>query len=166
MTSLSLYLIRHGIAVERGTCENDAQRPLTEEGRHKTRQIAQRLHALGLRFDLLQTSPLTRAVQTAEIFQNVFGVPLETANYLAPGGDFRAWLEWFAVWSSSAGRTSLGLVGHEPDLSEWAERLVWGEVKEGLILKKGGILGLSVPSTHDMTGNACLFMLVPPKLLL
>ena len=77
----SLYLIRHGIAEEHGTYEDDTQRPLTDEGRKKTKQVAKRLYDLGLRFDLLQTSPLVRAQQTADVFANVFdGCPMQQSS--------------------------------------------------------------------------------------
>ena len=97
----SLYLIRHGIAEERGTYEDDAQRPLTDEGCKKTKQVAKRLYDLGLRFDLLQTSPLVRAQQTSDIFADVFGDCLVLRSpELAPEGDFETWLNGIAEWIS------------------------------------------------------------------
>lgn len=68
---MELYLIRHGIAAERGTYPKDEERPLTEKGRAKTQKVAQRLYALGLRFDFILTSPLVRARQTAEILKKL-----------------------------------------------------------------------------------------------
>ncbi len=64
-----LYLIRHGIAVAREEYTVDAQRPLTLQGRLKTQRVAQCLNALQIHFDLILTSPLARARQTAEIFK-------------------------------------------------------------------------------------------------
>ncbi len=167
MANLSLYFIRHGLAGEHGIYANDEQRPLTEEGCKKTRQVAKKLQELGLNFDLLQTSPLTRAIQTAEIFQTVSDrrYPIEVTASLAPNGDFNDWLAWFLGWQKS-GHTSLGLVGHEPDLSAWAELLVWGEVKGSLVLKKAGIIGLAIPEPTTPVGKSLLFLLMPPKLLL
>lgn len=167
MANLSLYFIRHGLAGEHDSYADDAQRPLTEEGHKKTRQVAKKLQELGLDFDLLQTSPLTRAMQTAEIFQNVsdLSYPVQVTASLAPNGNFNDWLAWFVEWQKS-GHTSLGLVGHEPDLSAWAELLVWGEVKSSIVLKKAGIIGLAIPKPATPVGESLLFLLMPPKLLL
>ena len=165
----SLYLIRHGIAEERGNYEDDTQRPLTDEGRKKTRQVAKRLYDLGLRFDLLQTSPLVRAQQTADIFTELFATPVQQSLELAPEGNFETWLSWVAEWLSQhpqPAKASLGIIGHEPDLTSWAEMLIWGDDKGGLVLKKAGLIGLSLPETQPWINNGVLFLLIPPKLLI
>lgn len=166
----SLYLIRHGIAEERGTYEDDTQRPLTDEGRKKTKQVAKRLYDLGLRFDLLQTSPLVRAQQTADVFANVFdGCPMQQSSELAPKGNLQTWLGSVSEWMDQhpqPAKASLGIIGHEPDLSDWAEMLIWGESRGVLVLKKAGIIGLSIPETQPWTNNGILFLSIPPKLLI
>ncbi|MGH9683377.1 MAG: phosphohistidine phosphatase SixA [Candidatus Acidiferrales bacterium] len=65
-----LYIVRHGIAVDRGDpkAPAEAERPLTAEGVKKTRLAALGLLALKPRPDVLITSPYVRAAQTAEIF--------------------------------------------------------------------------------------------------
>jgi len=166
----SLYLIRHGIAEERGNYDDDTQRPLTDEGRKKTKQVAKRLYDLGLRFDLLQTSPLVRAQQTSDIFANVFSdCPVQQSSALAPEGSFDDWLTWASEWIAQhpqPARASLGIIGHEPDLSTWAEMLIWGESKGVFVLKKAGIIGLALPETQPWTSNGILFLSIPPKLLI
>ena len=142
---------------------------LTDEGRKKTRQVAKRLYDLGLRFDLLQTSPLVRAQQTADIFTELFATPVQQSLELAPEGNFETWLSWVAEWLSQhpqPAKASLGIIGHEPDLTSWAEMLIWGEVKGGLVLKKAGLIGLSLPETQPWINNGVLFLLIPPKLLI
>ena len=63
-----LYLIRHGVAEERGDAwPDDAKRPLTEDGMSRLRKAARGLARLGVAFDVVLTSPLVRARQTAEI---------------------------------------------------------------------------------------------------
>jgi phosphohistidine phosphatase, SixA len=163
---LHLYLIRHGLAGDRQDSADDSQRPLTEEGISKTRKVAQKLQKLGLTFDLVQTSPYLRASQTAQILAEVYGYsfPLETNPMLAPEGDFTHWLEWLERLNQPD--FSLGLVGHEPDLSTWAEILIWGEPRGVLILKKAGVIGLTLPPEPPFVGKALLFLLVPPKILL
>jgi phosphohistidine phosphatase len=165
MTTTELYIIRHGIAAERGTYANDDERPLTQEGMTKTQHIAQRWAELGLKFELILTSPLVRAAQTAEILQKTeLGRQLEVSPDLAPDGDFEAWFDWFEDWQHGD-RGALAIVGHEPDLGEWAERLIWGEIRHQLVLKKAGIMGIHVP-LDDPLGNSQLFWLAPPRLVL
>src|SRR5436309_9518738 len=63
-----LYLIRHGLAEERGDAwPDDSKRPLTEEGMSRLRKQARGLARLGVTIDVMLTSPLVRARQTAEI---------------------------------------------------------------------------------------------------
>lgn len=160
-----VYLIRHGIAAERGLYADDRQRPLTEKGTYKTKQIAQQLVALGLQFDVLLTSPLVRAVQTAEIFHQIglAGAP-QLCQALAPAGELQDWLMWLRTWQSSE-RQTLALVGHEPDLSQWAQRLVQGELQGRWVLKKAGIIGLTVPAAEHALGQSQLFWLSPPRFI-
>ncbi len=164
----SLYLIRHGIA-ENGY-EDDTQRPLSDEGHKKTRLVAKRLHELGLRFDLLQTSPLVRAQQTANIFADIFDAcAVQQSDELAPKGSFEAWIGWASKWIEQhpqPAKASLGIIGHEPDLSTWAEMLIWGESKGTLVLKKAGIIGLVLPTNQPWQCNGILFLSIPPKLLI
>ncbi|MGI0488348.1 phosphohistidine phosphatase SixA [Pantanalinema rosaneae CENA516] len=164
--AIDLYLIRHGLAGEHGSYANDNERPLTDEGKQKTRLVAKRLRQLGLQFDQMLTSPLVRARQTAEILLEVgLSQQLDTSPSLAPGGELSAWLQWLAATPLSD-RPCLALVGHEPGLSTWAETLVWGSAKGALILKKAGAIGLTLPNTGSPIGHSELFWLTPPRLLL
>jgi len=58
------------------------------------------------------------------------------------------------------------LVGHQPNLGNWAEMLVWGTIKNKIIVKKAGIIGLSIPDQEMPIGNSELFLLTSPKWLL
>ncbi|MBW4474538.1 MAG: phosphohistidine phosphatase SixA [Stenomitos rutilans HA7619-LM2] len=165
--SVELYLIRHGLAGEHGSYANDAERPLTEEGKQKMQQIAQRLHGLELRFALILTSPLVRARQTAELLRKAtLADSLQETPDLAPGGSLTTWLDWLQEWRSPPQTKALALVGHEPDLSTWAETLLWGEAVGALRLKKAGIIGLTLPDQQSPIGNSSLFWLTPPRFLL
>jgi phosphohistidine phosphatase len=165
--AFNLYLIRHGLAVDRREQEIDSDRPLTEEGKTKTKQVAKRLQDLGLGLNAIQTSPLVRAQQTSEIFSKVFNLEVASSDYLAPDGSFDAWLDQFGKWRQLNPQfNSLGLIGHEPDLSTWAELLLWGRSRDAIVLKKAGIIGLSLPDHGEPIGECFLFLLVPPKLLI
>jgi phosphohistidine phosphatase len=164
--AIHLYLIRHGIAAERGTYANDGDRPLTAEGQKKTKAVAERLAALGLQFDLVLTSPLVRARQTADILIKAqLSSQLQESDDLVPAGDFEAWCRWLSGWAQGD-RSSLALVGHEPDLGEWAERLVWGEPRHRLVVKKAGVIGIEMSNLSQPVGTSELFWLSPPRFLL
>ena len=162
---LKLYLIRHGIAEERQPHLPDQQRALTAKGQQKTQKVAQRLQTLGIHFDDLQTSPLVRAYQTAEILQHQGLVTcIQISDFLSPDGNWQDWLQWLQNWRNQ-GLTHLALVGHEPNLSTWAEILVWGQPRQQLVLKKAGMIGLLLPEHHNPVGQSTLFWLTAPKLL-
>ena len=164
---MELYLIRHGIAAERGTYINDAERPLTNKGRQKTQKVAQHLYDIGLRLDLILTSPFTRASQTAEILQNVgLTQQVEISSHLTPFGNIQEWLSWLSQWRKSSPEKYLALVGHQPNLGNWAELLVWGKITGQIIVKKAGVIGINLPNTDTPIGNGELFLLTSPKYLI
>lgn len=163
---MELYLIRHGIAAEPENYTSDAERPLTDEGKRKTKKVAQRLSDLGLHFDLILTSPLVRARQTADILKSIgLSSQLEESTELAFGGSIQNWLNWLEKWRQNGG-SCLALVGHEPNLSNWAEILIWGEARGRLVMKKAGVIGLQLPEIDSPLGSSLLFWLTPPKFLL
>jgi phosphohistidine phosphatase len=164
-----LYFIRHGIAADPQDYDRDEDRPLTEEGNRKTRKVAKRLAKLGLSFDSIFASPLVRAHQTALILQDIgLGHQIQTSQNLAPDGDLQAWLTQLEQLglSQNAEPSRLALVGHQPDLANWAECLVWGEAKGRIALKKAGIIGVELPTVGSPIGRSNLFWLTPPRLLL
>ncbi|WKT83292.1 MULTISPECIES: phosphohistidine phosphatase SixA [unclassified Thermosynechococcus] len=166
MTELTVLFFRHGIAVEREVFEgSDSDRPLTAKGEKKTQQIARRLLDLGIEAELILSSPLVRARQTAEILLEVGVAPdLMISDLLAPSGRLLDWLHWLNHWRQDH-EGALIAVGHEPNLSHWTELLICGKALGHLQLKKAGIIGLLIPET-DPLGNSQLFWLTPPKFLL
>lgn len=159
-----LYIIRHGIAADRQDFETDEARPLTREGDRKTQKIAKRLEEFGLNFDVIFTSPLLRARQTAAILQDVgLGKQIWECPALAPDGHIHDWLSQVAELTDCK---SIAIVGHQPDLGNWAELLVWGEVKGNITLKKAGVMGITLPQSDSPIGRSSLFWLTPPRFLL
>lgn len=160
---MEIYLIRHGIAAERGTYADDEQRPLTDKGHQKTTKVAERLSAMGVKFDLILTSPLVRAYQTAAILQQA-GLSEKITTFLAlkPDGDIEQWLEWQQQDRMQQDST-LALVGHQPDLGNWAEMLIWGTVKGQIVVKKAGVIGLTLPNIGTPISRSTLFLLTSPK---
>ena len=165
MPPLELYLVRHGLAGNAEPSQDDQLRPLTRAGTRRTRAVARRLLQVGLCFDTLLTSPLLRARQTADLLHAVGLSPRPKESvYLAPGGDFESWLVWLRRWRRG-GKRRLALVGHMPDLGAWGERLVFGDVRQRLVLKKAAILGLVLPASGSPVARSLLFVLAPPRFL-
>ena len=165
MASVELYLVRHGLAGQARPSHDDGRRPLTAAGVRRTQAVARRLRALGLRFDLLLTSPLVRARQTADLLHKAgLGDRPKPSKYLAPGGDFEGFLKWLEAWRRH-GQRRLALVGHMPALGDWAEMFLFGEAGQRLVLKKAGVLGLTLPSRGSPVARSSLFHLIPPRYL-
>jgi phosphohistidine phosphatase len=163
---MELYLIRHGIAEDKGLGIKDEERSLTKEGRQKTEKVAQQLVKLSLKFDLILTSPLVRARQTADILiAEKLSSQLEESSHLAPDGEISTWLKDWLEPRNYSQNTQLAMVGHEPGLTNWAEILLWGEVKASLVLKKAGMIGIKLPEIGSPLGRSQMFWLTPPKYL-
>jgi phosphohistidine phosphatase len=157
-----LYLVRHGIAAVRGEqFPDDTKRPLTSHGIARMRREAEGLAALGVGFDIILTSPLVRAKQTADaLATSVPGKPpVLTTEALAPGGTHAAIVDELAKHSR---RTRIALVGHEPDLGELAARLIGA--KKAIELKKGSVCRIDVQSLPP-AGPGRLRWLATPRML-
>ncbi len=162
---MNLYMIRHAIAVDEGTpeYEEDSQRPLTEKGKKKMRQIAKGLRALGADFDLILSSPYIRAQETAEILADVFKIKADVAfsDNLIPMGDPDLLI---AEMNEKYNANSVALVGHEPFLSALIGLLVSENANMDMTLKKGGVCRLSADDLHH-THKATLEWLLTPGIL-
>jgi phosphohistidine phosphatase len=157
-----IYLIRHGLAEERGEAwPDDAKRPLTQEGMTRLRKGARGLVRLGVTFDVMLTSPLVRARQTAEVIASAFEPhpPVVAVDSLAPDGTYQAVL---ADLEKHAKRTRIALVGHEPSIGELAARLTGS--RHALTFKKGAVCRIDV-ETIPPAGPATLRWFVTPRIL-
>lgn len=158
-----MYLVRHGIAELRTPEKDDAERILTKKGIAKTQEVAEKLSQKNVKFDIILTSPYVRAKETAIILQKAkLSKQLQEHPALMPDGNLLELLNWLQT-SPYHSAESVALVGHQPDLSQWAELLIWGRSEEKIILKKAGIIGLNVPDLNNPLGRAEMFLLVSPK---
>lgn len=159
---MNLYLIRHAIAEDPGR-RSDAERALTEEGKSKMIEIARGLAALGVELDLVLTSPLRRARETAEIVAAALGpVPIEVLSELASGAGAAAGARGLASYLRFE---SVAAVGHEPDLGELAALLLAGGPTSAAIrFRKGGVAALDL-DTGARPLRAVLDWLATPKLI-
>ena len=157
-----LYLIRHGVAAERGeNFPDDTKRPLTNEGVQKLRKEAKALVALDITFDVVLTSPLVRTRQTAEVVAAAFrnAPPIANMASLAPGSPHNAIIEEL---SKHHRRHRIAMVGHEPGLGELAGRLIG--VRRPLEFKKGAICRIDVAALPP-TGPGQLRWFLTPRIL-
>jgi phosphohistidine phosphatase len=158
---VDLYLIRHAEAHdlgERGVTE-DAERPLTEQGEAQARQVGAGLQRRGVRPGVVLTSPLLRARQTAELLAAQWSSPVpevQALAALAPGSKRRK----LARALNDLGQQQVFLVGHLPDLAEWAAWLI-GSRKARLDLPKAGVAHIHCQEALDK-GVGTLGWLVPP----
>jgi phosphohistidine phosphatase len=137
-----LYLVRHAVAEERGDeWPDDAKRPLSDDGASRMRKAARGLDRLGVTLDVVVTSPLVRARQTAELVAGAMNPkpPIVAAESLAPGGTYQ---EIIADLEKQARRTRIAIVGHEPGIGEFASRLIGS--RHSIEFKKGAICRIDV----------------------
>ena len=161
---MNLYILRHGLAAERAASRHakDSDRPLTPKGKRKLWRTVRTMEGLGIRFDLILSSPYLRARQTAEIVAEGFGAEkhLRLSDALEPDGDVEKLIE--LLDSIRPAPEDVLLVGHEPYLSGLVSLLVTGQSGLSMALKKGGLCRLSVESL-DPGRCASLEWLLTPK---
>ena len=138
---MNVFLLRHGRAGKWNPLRypDDRLRPLTPEGQDRLTGQVRGMAAIGISPDLIVSSPLTRALQTAQIVHAGLALtrPIETSESLVPEADPRDALKELATWQvSSAG---VMLVGHEPHLSSLASIAVGESADAVLRLRKGAL---------------------------
>jgi phosphohistidine phosphatase len=157
-----LYIVRHGIAVDRTDPKSppEAERPLTARGVKKTRSAALGLRSLGAKPDLLITSPYVRAAQTAEIFAETLGSApnkIRVSEALKPAADPAEILKELSQLKAR----EVMCFGHAPHLELWISHLA-GARGPFTDLKKAGVACFERPAPH---GKWSLLWLLTPKLL-
>jgi phosphohistidine phosphatase len=158
-----LYLVRHGIALDRTepAAPPDSERPLTSEGIERTRGAAKGLRELGVEPDVMITSPYLRAAQTAEIVCQVLGFSREKirrSDALKPAGDPA---QLFAELSRARAKEVM-CFGHAPQLDN-AIAFALGLQAPVTALKKAGAACVEVEHFSPM--RAQLVWLFPAKAL-
>ncbi|MBK6765091.1 MAG: phosphohistidine phosphatase SixA [bacterium] len=161
---MELILVRHGLAVKRETPGYiDAERPLTQEGIERMQKGARGLASLVDPPDMIVSSPLLRAQQTAEILAVALQCNHEVAEWeaLLPDAPPSAILALLRKQDRSG--KSVILVGHEPHLSRCAAHLI-GSEPLSFQFKKGGAGAFEFPSRLAQ-GAAVLKWFLTPKQL-
>jgi phosphohistidine phosphatase len=157
---MKLYFVRHATAARKSTWrEDDDLRPLTRTGRKRFRQAAESLVAAGmLTPELILTSPLVRAEQTAVILGRVLGPTVPIAEEWRLGHSFDV-NDLRAILAQQPRVPSLAIVGHNPSMCE-----VLGHITGGaeLDLRKGAVALVEITDATTPAGR--LMWLAPPTL--
>jgi phosphohistidine phosphatase len=149
---MQLYFLRHGEADWPGWTKRDDERPLTDFGKKEVRQVAKFLNRLTVKPGLIVTSPLPRALQTAEAAAEQLKTKLRQDEALEPGfgiSELRTVLK-------RHGSKVLMLVGHEPDFTSVISALSGAALK----LSKAGVALVDI---DPETEKGRLLWLFPPK---
>jgi phosphohistidine phosphatase len=156
----TLCLVRHGIAAERGAAwPDDGLRPLTPDGIRKMDGAARGLAKL-VSADVILTSPLVRARQTAEIVARAMpGSRVRVCDALATGEHERL------LAAAEAGGESVVAVGHEPHISMALSWLLCGDEMAAWFDVKKGSAALVRFDRPPAPGEGTLEWLLPPRVL-
>ena len=149
---MQLYFLRHGEADWPHWARPDDERPLTDFGKKEVRQVAKFLNRLKVKPNLVVSSPLPRALQTAEVAAEQLKTKLRQDEALEPGfgiSELRTLLK-------RHGSKVLMLVGHEPDFSSVISALTGGFLK----MSKAGVALVDI---DPETEKGKLLWLFPPK---
>jgi phosphohistidine phosphatase len=149
---MQLYFLRHGEADWPGWTKPDDERPLTDFGKKEVRQVAKFLNRLKVKPDVIVSSPLPRALQTAEAAAEQLKTKLRQDEALEPGFGIS---ELSTVLKRHPSKV-LMLVGHEPDFSSVISALTGGFIK----MSKTGVALVDI---DPETEKGRLLWLFPPK---
>jgi phosphohistidine phosphatase len=152
-SKLDLIFLRHALADWPNWQGSDDDRPITDEGKKETHEVAGFLAKLGIKPQKIITSPLPRALQTAEIAAERLKVLIKISEYLANGFGVRELKKLLEKEKID----NVMLVGHEPDFSSLIEKLTGAAVK----LKKSGVARIRL-DRDKMSGQ--LLWLFPPAI--
>jgi phosphohistidine phosphatase len=136
---MNLYMLRHASAgVRRASPNIDAKRPLDKEGKEQCLLVAGYLNALKVQFDLIVSSPLKRALQTASLVgtEVAYDSKIQITDAVSPSGNVAAFQ---ALVNTLNGYENVLVVGHNPNLPEFLGSLICAPRPAGIRMRKGAI---------------------------
>jgi len=150
---MDVYFLRHGEADWPDWEKSDDERPLTKQGKKEMHEVGKFLKRVKAEPDLIVTSPLPRASQTAEIAAEHLKTKSRKDKLLAPGFGRQELERILKKYPAE----SLMVVGHEPDFSHTIEQLTGGTIK----LAKAGV---ALVELNRSWRSGRLLWLIPPKI--
>lgn len=153
-----LYFLRHGKAGQPRP-DHDDERELTDRGVAALHAAAPLWRRLDLRPNVVISSPLPRALQTADLFVDGVGLPEPPVvdHRLRPGA---SWADMAGAAAEHPDARRIMFVGHEPDLSAAAAELTGAR---SIRLRKGGLAAVEFPGAPE-PGHGELVWLIDPDL--
>jgi phosphohistidine phosphatase len=161
---MMLYILRHAEAEDEDHQGGDESRRLTQRGRERTRDAAVGMRALGLKFNVILTSPLARAAETADAVAAAYAndPPPQVVPALSAGVSPD---EAVAALSPFARYEKVLVVGHEPQLSGLVSILLTRSSDIVHIrIKKGGCVALELPNRFERGGAELHWILTQRQL--
>ena len=157
---MNLYILRHASAgVRRADPILDAKRPLDKEGKEQCLLIAKYLSALRVHFDLIVSSPLKRALQTASLVgtEVAYDSKIQLSDAIAPAGTVSSFQTLVA---SLPAHDNVLVVGHNPNLPEFLGSLVCTPRAANVRMRKGAIARIDLTRRPGQ-----LISLIDPRML-
>ena len=162
---MKVLVVRHATAEDKEefarTGKSDDLRPLTPAGKREMREVTRGLREIVPGIDILATSPLVRAVQTAEILGDSYERKLVSIESLRPEARY----EDFAIWARGhGGAKTVAIVGHEPHLSGLVSWMLASSRRSLLELKKGAACLLEFEGAPGAGAGTLLWSMAPKHL--
>ncbi len=147
---MNLYLMRHANAgLRRENPILDVKRALVKEGKDQCMLMARMLSGMKVQFDVIVSSPLKRALQTAQFVGTEMGydAKVEVSPALAPDADFAAFQQLIDCY---ADREDVLMVGHNPNLFKFLGRLITVNGGAGVRMRKGSVARIALDKHPPM----------------
>jgi len=162
---MELYIVRHGDALDREdpAVTSDEMRPLTERGRAEVGTMAALMGRLGIKPELVLTSPLVRARQTAEIITDALGPKggPTVSDELVYGGSMAAVLNDILAHGRPA---QVVLAGHMPSVGEMIGWLAWNQPDCVVAMRTAAVCRVDLPDDAPLPGRGDLRWVIPPRI--
>ncbi|MCS7204144.1 MAG: phosphohistidine phosphatase SixA [Leptospiraceae bacterium] len=153
---MKLVLIRHCKAYE---SYEDPERRLNEQGIQEAKIVARLLKKTNWKFKEILTSPILRAVQTCEVFNQEFHLPIVQRVELKPNN---ALVYFDSLLASYHANDAIIIVFHMPDVAEIAARIL-KLPSNNLYVSTGGMIGINLTNIQRLEG--ILVFMYQPELL-
>jgi phosphohistidine phosphatase len=158
---MDIYFLRHASAGHYNPAGNDDKRPIDKTGVQQSHDVGRALAALDLKLDVVISSPLTRAMQTAEIAAGELGhknkIVIDDA--LCPEASYEEFEDLLVRYGKNK---AIMLVGHNPSMTEFLNRILAGSDSAGFIdFKKGAVAKVE----KDESETAVLKWCMTPKVV-
>jgi phosphohistidine phosphatase len=157
---MNLYILRHASAgIRRDNPLLDVKRPLDKEGKQQCILVGSYLNALNVQFDLIASSPLKRALQTASLVgtEVAYDAKIQITEALAPGATVAAFQQFVA---GIANHENVLIVGHSPNLEQFLGSLIVSPGRANIRMRKGAIARVDYTRRPGV-----LYWLVDPRIL-